>query len=50
MFRTNSNHIQQDIFGYDLTQMNKVYARIKETAGYLLNGLQPPSKPHVGLQ
>jgi hypothetical protein len=34
MFQTNSNHIQQDIFGYDLTQMNKVYARIKETAGY----------------
>jgi Transposase domain (DUF772). len=34
MFKTNSNHIQQDIFGYDLSKMNEVYARIKETAEY----------------
>lgn len=34
MFRINSNHIQQDIFGYDLSRTNEVYARIKETAEY----------------
>ena len=34
MFRTNSNHIQQDIFGYDLSRMNEIYTKIQETAEY----------------